>query len=85
VPSLIGNSPRGVVRQLVGAALAVLTLSCSAYSADFPIKASEVPGNYNWTGFYAGAHLDYQAGQSRWSDNRFDAAGVLDLGKGYDF
>jgi hypothetical protein len=53
------------MRQLVVAALAVLTLSCSAYSADFPIKASEVPGNYNWTGFYAGAHLDYQAGQSR--------------------
>jgi len=53
------------------------------YGADFPIKASE--GSSNWTGFYAGAHLDYQAGQARWSDNRSDAAGVLNFGKGYDF
>ena len=58
------------MRLHVLAALAVLTLSYSAYGADFPIKASEAPSNYDWTGFYAGAHLDYQAGQARWSDNR---------------
>jgi high affinity Mn2+ porin len=73
------------MRQHLVAALAVLTLSHSAYSADFPIKASEAPPTYNWTGYYAGAHLDYQAGQARWSDNRSDAAGVLNLGKAYDF
>ena len=73
------------MRQHLVAALAVLTLSHSAYSADFPIKASEAPPTYNWTGYYAGAHLDYQAGQARWSDNRSDAAGVLNLGKAHDF
>ena len=43
---------------------------------------------YDWTGYYTGAHLDYQAGQSRWSESRFGAlgaAGVFDVGKGYDF
>ena len=67
------------------AALAVLTFSYSAYGAELPIKASEASSNYNWTGFYTGTHLDYQAGQSRWVGNQFDAAGVLSLGKGYDF
>jgi hypothetical protein len=65
--------------------LVVLMLSYPVCGADFPIKASESSNTYNWTGFYAGAHLDYQAGQARWSDNRSDAAGVLNLGKGYDF
>src|SRR6185369_8508941 len=71
------------MRQHVIAAVAVCALSHSAYGADF--KASEAPSSYNWTGFYAGAHLEYQAGQTRWSESRFGAAGVFDLGKGYDF
>ncbi len=71
------------MRQHVIAAVAVCALSYSAYGADF--KASEVPAAYSWTGFYAGAHLDYQAGQTRWSEGRFGTASVFDLGKGYDF
>ncbi len=76
------------MRQHAVAALAAFALSYSAYGADIPVKASEAPVSYNWTGFYTGAHLDYQAGQSRWSESRFGAlggAGVFDLGKGYDF
>ena len=76
------------MRQHAVAALAAFALSYSAYGADMPVKASEALVSYNWTGFYAGAHLDYQAGQSRWSESRFGAlggAGVFDLGKGYDF
>jgi high affinity Mn2+ porin len=53
-----------------------------------PLKASEMSPSRDWTGFYAGAHLDYQAGQSRWSESRFGAFGAggeFDLGKGYGF
>jgi high affinity Mn2+ porin len=54
-----------------------------------PLKASEAaPSFYDWTGFYAGAHLAYQAGQSRWSESRFgvsSAGGEFNVGKGYDF
>jgi high affinity Mn2+ porin len=67
------------------AALAIFTLSYSAFGADLPVKTSEAP---SWTGYYAGAHLDYQAGQSRWVETRFGApgtAGEFDLAKGYDF
>ena len=71
------------MRQHVIAAVAVCALSYSAYGADF--KASEAPAAYSWTGFYAGANLDYQAGQTRWSEGPFGTASVFDLGKGYDF
>jgi high affinity Mn2+ porin len=76
------------MRQHVVAALTAFLLSQSVYGADFPVKASDASTTYNWAGFYTGAHLDYQAGQSRWSESQFGAlrtAGVFDLGKGYDF
>jgi high affinity Mn2+ porin len=76
------------MRQYAIAILAAFTLSYSAYGADMPLKASEAAPSYNWTGFYAGGHLEYQAGQSRWSESRFGAFGVggeFDLGKAYDF
>jgi high affinity Mn2+ porin len=76
------------MRQYAIAVLAVFVLSCSAYGADIPLKAPETSPPYNWTGFYAGAHLDYQAGLSRWSPSQvgaLGAAGVFDLGKGYVF
>ena len=69
-------------------ALAAFALSQSAYGADLPFKALGAPAPYDWTGYYTGAHLDYQAGQSRWSEGQFGAlgaAGVFDVGKGYDF
>ncbi len=72
------------MRQYAIPTLAALTLSYSSYAADMPLKASETSPPYNWTGFYAGAHLDHQAGQSRWSESRFGAFGAggeFDLGK----
>jgi len=76
------------MRQHAFVALAVFALSQSAYGTDLPVKALDAPASFDWTGYYTGAHLDYQAGQSRWSESRFGtlgAAGVFDLGKGYDF
>ena len=76
------------MRQHAVVVLAIFALSQSAYGADLPVKALDAPATYDWTGYYAGAHLDYQAGQSRWSESRFGAlgaAGVFDVGKGYDF
>ena len=76
------------MRQHAFVALAVFALSQSAYGTDLPVKASDAPATFDWTGYYTGAHLDYQAGQSRWSESRFSAlgaAGVFDVGKGYDF
>src|SRR5262245_54912047 len=70
------------------ATLAAFTLSYSAYGADMPLKAPEAMPIYTWTGFYAGTHLDYQSGQSRWSESRFGAFGArgkFDLGTGYNF
>ena len=76
------------MRQYAVVALAVFTLSQSAYGADLQVKALDAPASYDWTGYYVGAHLDYQAGQSRWSEGQvgaLGAGGVLELGKGYDF
>ena len=76
------------MRQYAVVALAVFTLSQSAYGADLQVKALDAPASYDWTGYYVGAHLDYQAGQSRWSEDQvgaLGAGGVLELGKGYDF
>jgi hypothetical protein len=78
--------PHGaVMRQQAVAALVTVTLSYSTFGADLPVKASDAPASYNWTGYHAGAHLDYQAGESRWLESRFGApstAGEFDLAKG---
>ena len=50
------------MRQYAVVALAVFTLSQSAYGADLQVKALGAPAPYDWTGYYVGAHLDYQAG-----------------------
>ena len=76
------------MRQFAVSSLTVFTIFYCAFGADIPAEASEAPASYNWTGFYTGAHLDYQAGQSRWSESRFGArggGGMFDVGKGYDF
>jgi high affinity Mn2+ porin len=77
-----------MMQQRAVVALAAFALSQSAYGADLSVKAFDAPATYDWTGYYTGAHLDYQAGQSRWSESRFGAlgaTGVFDVGKGYDF
>ena len=61
------------MRQYAVVALAVFTLSQSAYGADLQVKALGTPAPYDWTGYYVGAHLDYQAGLSRWSEGQVGA------------
>jgi high affinity Mn2+ porin len=76
------------MRQYTLVILAVFALSQSSYGADLPIKAGAAPASSDWTGYYVGAHLDYQAGQSRWSESQsaaVGAGGMFDLGQGYDF
>ena len=76
------------MRRHAVATLAIFALSQSAYGADLSLKAGAVPASSDWTGYYVGAHLDYQAGQSRWSEGHsgaVGAGGVFDLGQGYDF
>ena len=41
------------MRQHALAAVAIFALSYSAYGADLPVKASEAPASYGWTGYYA--------------------------------
>jgi high affinity Mn2+ porin len=68
--------------------LAVFALSYSSYGADLPTKAGAAPVSSDWTGYYVGTHLDYQTGQSRWSESQSGAAGtggVFDPGQGYNF
>ena len=60
------------MRQYAVVALAVFTLWQSAYGADLQVKALGAPASYDWMGYYVGAHLDYQAGQSRWVESRAD-------------
>jgi hypothetical protein len=45
-------------------ALAIVALSHSVWGAEMLVKAPETATSYDWTGFYAGAHLDYQAAHS---------------------
>jgi high affinity Mn2+ porin len=85
VKACLGKVSWGAMRQHAVPALFILMFSHSAYGADFPVKAPETPASYDWTGFYAGAQIDYQAGQSRWRESRFGAAGEIEVGKGYDF
>ena len=74
------------MRQYPLVILAVLALSRSSYGADLPIKTSAAPTSNDWTGYYVGTHLDYQAGQSHWSEGQsVGAGGVFELGQGYDF
>jgi high affinity Mn2+ porin len=74
----------GGMRQAAAAAIVSFAISSSAFAADILTKARAA---YDWTGFYAGAQLDYQAGLSRWSENGpgLGNAGAFDLGEGYDF
>ena len=76
------------MRQYPLVILAVFALSQSSYGADLPIKTLAAPTSYDWTGYYVGTHLDYQTGQSRWSEGQSGAVGArgaFDVGQGYDF
>jgi high affinity Mn2+ porin len=77
------------------AGLCLLVLASSAKAADLsrvlpskaPPPAASAP--LDWTGFYAGAHLDYAAGVSHWTATEAGAvaptlSGTLDLFQGYN-
>jgi high affinity Mn2+ porin len=55
---------------LVVAIFWLVALEQSAAAADLPVKAPPPPpaaAVYDWSGFYAGAHLGYAGGTSNWS------------------
>jgi high affinity Mn2+ porin len=65
------------MRGVVGATLAFMTLVAEAQAADLPVKAppAQPVSQYDWTGFYLGAHYGYAGGSSNWSATPIGAAG----------
>jgi high affinity Mn2+ porin len=51
--------------------------------APLPVKAL-VPQLYDWTGFYAGAHLGYAWGRSNWTEQPDGLSGSLNMFQRYD-
>ena len=72
------------MRRLVflGVALAMLVHGARASDLPLPTKAPPPETSYDWTGFYAGAHLGYAGGSSNWSAPPF--GGSLDFYNTYD-
>jgi high affinity Mn2+ porin len=74
------------MRRLVflGVALAMLMQGARASepSPSLPTKAPPPKISYDWTGFYAGAHLGYAGGSSNWSAPPL--SGSLDFYNSYD-
>jgi high affinity Mn2+ porin len=55
---------------LAAGIFALVALPLGARAADLPVKAPPPPppaAAYDWSGFYAGAHLGYAGGTSNWS------------------
>jgi high affinity Mn2+ porin len=71
---------RGMKRTLIsGVGLAtLLRLTEPGAAADLPVampvKAPPITAEYDWTGFYLGAHLGYAGGSSNWTANSITAA-----------
>jgi high affinity Mn2+ porin len=51
--------------------------------APLPVKVL-VPQPYDWTGFYAGAHLGYAWGRSNWTEQPDGLSGSLNMFQRYD-
>jgi high affinity Mn2+ porin len=66
------------MKELLVAGVLLIALFGRAYAADpsgsLPAKVPPVPYAYDWSGFYAGAHLGYVGGSSRWSATQAGAA-----------
>jgi high affinity Mn2+ porin len=77
------------MRGLLVAAVALVAFSADAKAADIsaalPTKAlpALVPSAFDWTGFYAGAHLGYAWGSSDWAASP-GPIGLLDLFQSFD-
>jgi high affinity Mn2+ porin len=64
----------------------LVALGESAAAADLPVKAPPPPpasAAYDWSGFYAGAHLGYAGGTSNWSSAP-NLSGSFDLFQSFD-
>jgi len=79
------------MRGVIGAAFALVVLVADARAGDLPVKAppAQPVSQYDWTGFYLGAHFGYAGGWSNWSATPIGAAeptvsGTLDLFQPFD-
>jgi high affinity Mn2+ porin len=84
----------GVVKNFVlGALIGVALMGAErvlAADSIMPTKTAPAATSYDWTGFYAGAHLGYAAGFSNWTATQAGTAnpslsGSFDLFQGYNF
>jgi hypothetical protein len=74
---------RGAV--FVGAVFAILVDGACAEAASMLTRAPVTTPNYDWSGFYAGAHFGYASGSSDWGSIPGPPLnGTLDFYKSYD-
>jgi high affinity Mn2+ porin len=81
----------GLRRHVAYAAAAFIAVPAVAAELPLamPVKApvlvnAQVPQLYDWTGFYAGAHLGYAWGRSNWTEQPDGLAGSLNMFQRYD-
>ena len=84
----VGKASCGHIAWIAATAIALPALGAELplpmpVKAPLPVKAP-VPQLYNWTGFYAGAHLGYAWGRSDWTERLDGLSGSLNMFQRYD-
>jgi high affinity Mn2+ porin len=85
---VVGKASCGHIAWIAATAIALPALGAELplpmpVKAHLPVKAS-VPELYDWTGFYAGAHLGYAWGRSDWTEQPDGLSGSLNMFQRYD-